>query len=74
MQEFRNLPVLSDTEKAGKAMVLHCLAFSGSSRGVQHIFNENAIAGGGVVYQNVGHSPNEPSVLNNGTARHADVK
>ena len=42
--------------------------------GIQHIFNEDAIAGGGVVHQYVGDGPHQFSVLDNGAAAHADVK
>lgn len=41
---------------------------------VQHIFDENAVAGGGVVDQYVGHGADKTPVLNNWAAGHADVK
>ena len=34
-------------------------------RRIQHIFNENAVARGGVVDENMGHSPHELAVLDN---------
>ena len=37
---------------------------------VEHIFNENAVAGGGVVDKNVGHGADQLAVLENGTAAH----
>jgi len=43
-------------------------------RGIQHIFNENAVAGGGVIDQHVGHGANELAVLDNGRAGHECVK
>ena len=43
-------------------------------RSIQHIFDKNAVAGGWVVYQNVGNRAYQPAVLNNGAAGHADVK
>ena len=45
-----------------------------SSSSVQHIFDEDAISGGGVIHKHVGHGAHQFSVLNNGTALHADVK
>ena len=41
---------------------------------IQHIFNKDAVAHGGIVHQHVGHSTDEFAVLDNGTAGHADVK
>ena len=41
---------------------------------VQHVFDEDAIAGGGVVDQDMGHGADELAVLDDGTAGHADVK
>ena len=41
---------------------------------VQHIFNEDAVAHGGVVDQYVGHGADELAALNDRTATHADVK
>ena len=43
-------------------------------RSVQHIFNEDAIAGGGVVDQHMGHRADEFAVLDDGATGHADVK
>ena len=43
-------------------------------RGVQHVFDEDAIAGGGVVDEDVGDGADEFAVLNDGTAGHTDVK
>ena len=37
-------------------------------RGIQHIFNKNAVAGGGVVDEDMGHSADEFPVLNDGTS------
>ena len=41
---------------------------------VQHIFDEDAVAGGGVVDKDVGDGADELAVQNNRTTRHADVK
>jgi len=41
---------------------------------VQHIFDENAISGGGIIHQHVGHSTDELAVLDDRAAAHADVK
>ena len=43
-------------------------------RRVQHVFNEDAVAHGGIVYEDMGHSANQFPILYNGTAAHADVK
>ena len=40
----------------------------------QHVFDEDAVAGGGVIDQDVGDGADEVSVLDNGRAGHADVK
>ena len=36
----------------------------------QHVFNEDAVAAGGVVYQHMGHRTYQFSVLNNRTSAH----
>jgi len=41
---------------------------------IQHVFNKNAIARCGIIYQNMGHGADELAVLNDWTAAHADVK
>ena len=41
-----------------------------SSRHVQHVFHENAVAPRGVVNENVGHSPHQLAVLQDGAAAH----
>ena len=41
---------------------------------IEHIFDEDAVASGGVVYENMGHSAYQFTVLDEGTAAHADVK
>ena len=41
---------------------------------VQHIFDENAVAGGGVVHKDMSHRADELALLDDGTAAHADVK
>ena len=41
---------------------------------VQHIFDENAVAGGGVVDQYVGHGAHQFTVLNDRRAGHLCVK
>ena len=43
-------------------------------RGVQHVFDEDAIARRGVVDQHMGHGADEVTVLDDGGAAHADVK
>ena len=43
-------------------------------RGVQHVFNENAISGSGIVNKNMSNGTDELAVLDDGTAGHADVK
>ena len=42
--------------------------------GIEHIFDENAVAGGWVVDKDVGHRTHQFAVLDDGTAGHADVK
>ncbi len=44
------------------------------SRRIQHVFNKDAVSLGGVVYQNIGHRPHQPAVLDDGTSRHECVK
>ena len=39
-------------------------------RRVQHIFDEDAIAGSRIVYENVGYCAHQLAVLEDGTARH----
>ena len=41
---------------------------------IQHILNEDTIAGGGVIHQDVGDGADDMAVLDNRTAGHADVK
>ena len=36
----------------------------------QHVFNEDAVAAGGVVYQHMGHRADEFAVLDDGRAGH----
>ena len=36
--------------------------------GVQHIFDEDAVAGGGVIYKHMGHGADEFAVLDDGGA------
>ena len=43
-------------------------------RGIQHIFDEDAVAGCGVVHKNMGDGADELAVLDNGTAGHFCVK
>ena len=43
-------------------------------RGVEHIFDEDAIAGGRIVNKDMSNGAYQFSVLNDGTAAHADVK
>ena len=43
-------------------------------RGIQHIFNKDAVACRWVVDEDMGHRADELAVLDNGTAAHADVK
>ena len=54
-------------------MCLTCLRH-GHLRDGEHIFDENAVAPGGVIHQHVGHRANQLSVLDDGTAAHGDVK
>ena len=42
--------------------------------GVQHIFNENSVTGGGVIDEDMGHGANQFAILNNRATAHADVK
>ena len=37
---------------------------------VQHIFDEDALATGWIIYKDMGHSAHQFSILNNGTAAH----
>ena len=37
---------------------------------VPHVFNKNAISGGGVVDEDMGHGANEAAILNNRRAEH----
>ena len=41
---------------------------------IQHILDEDAVAGCGVVHKNMGDGADEFAVLNNRTAAHVDVK
>ena len=41
---------------------------------VQHVFDEDAVAGIRLVDENMGDGADELAVLDNGTAGHADVK
>ena len=41
---------------------------------IQHIFDKNAIAHGGIVDKDMGHGTDQLPVLDNRTATHADVK
>ena len=41
---------------------------------VQHVFDEDAIPGGGIVNKDMGHRTDQFAVLNNRTSGHADVK
>ena len=43
-------------------------------RGVEHIFDEDAVARCGIVYKNMGDCADQFAVLNDGAAAHADVK
>ena len=42
--------------------------------GIQHIFDEDAVAGCWIVDQDVGYGADETAVLDDGGAGHADVK
>ena len=46
----------------------------GHLSGVQHIFNENAVARGGIVDKNVGHRAHQLAVLDNRAAAHECVQ
>ena len=41
-----------------------------SCRCVQHVFNEDAVAGGGGVNKDVGHRAHQPAILDDGGAAH----
>ena len=41
---------------------------------VQHVFDEDAISGSGIVDEDVGDGADEFAVLDDGAAGHADVK
>ncbi len=41
---------------------------------IKHVFDKNAVAHCGVVYEDMGHCADELAVLDNGAAGHADVK
>ncbi len=41
---------------------------------IQHVFDKNAVAGGGIIDKDVGDSTNELAVLKDGTAGHECVK
>ena len=43
-------------------------------RCIQHIFNKDAVAGGGVVNKDMGHGAHQLAVLYNRRGGHADVK
>ena len=45
-------------------------AFSLLRHSGEHIFDENAVAAGGVAHKDVGHRADELAVLNNGAAAH----
>ena len=53
--------------------MLIALAFQ-LCRSVEHIFNEDAVAGSWVVDENMGHGADEFAVLDNGAAAHECVK
>ena len=40
------------------------------SRRIQHIFDENSVAPGWIVDQDMGHCANQPAVLDDGAAAH----
>ena len=46
--------------------IVHCPLLG--CRGVQHVFDENAVAGGGVVDEDMGDGTDEPAVLDDGGA------
>ena len=41
---------------------------------IQHILDKDAVAGGGIIDENMGHRAHQFSILYNRTAGHADVK
>ena len=43
-------------------------------RGIEHVFDEDTVAGGGIVDEDMGDGADQLAVLDNGTAAHADVK
>ena len=40
------------------------------SRGIQHVFDEDAVAPGGIVYKDMSHGADQFAVLKDGTAAH----
>ena len=44
------------------------------SRCIQHILNKDAVACRGIIHQHMGYGADELTVLDDGTAAHADVK
>ena len=42
----------------------------GSSCSIEHIFNEDAVARGGIVYKDVGDGADQLTILNDGTSGH----
>ena len=51
-----------------------CLCQKILPRRTQHVFDEAAVASGGVIHEDMGHRADELSVLYNRRAGHADVK
>jgi hypothetical protein len=45
-----------------------------SDSSIQHIFDEDAVAHGGVIDKDMGHCAHQFAVLDDGAAGHADVK
>ena len=63
---FIQFCVLRTVEDAGPYKVGFIMPVLWHLRGVEHIFNENAVPRGGIVDENMGHRSHELAVLDNG--------
>ena len=51
-----------------------CFGFGGGLLRFQHPFDEDTVAVGGVVHEDVGDGADDAAILDDGAAGHADVK
>ena len=55
---------------SGYALLAMTCVLSCLSRRFEHIFNEDPVAPGGVIDEDVGHRPHQSAVLDDGAAAH----